>query len=247
MAISDYYLTINCCNFHLIKLSIMKQILFIALLIAGLSACKSTQKISSKAETTIMYVAGQQVACMGVAPQSCYLVKTDENNAWEFFYSPIDGFEFEQGYRYKLEVAQLKIENPPADASSIKYKLVKVLTKEEDIINPQALYDIWGVVWMNGRDISPATVSQTMELNTAKMSVLGQAGCNNYRGGFKFTDKTNGIEFTPLASTKMYCPNMKYEDEFMKTIASVDSFYRYNQTLIFFSQGKMVLQLRRID
>ena len=44
-------------------------------------------------------------------------------------YSPIEGFEYEEGYEYVIEVKTENIDNPPIDGSSIKYILTKIISK----------------------------------------------------------------------------------------------------------------------
>ena len=50
---------------------------------------------------------------------------------WNLFYSQIEGFSYEPGYEYVLQVRKEKIDNPPADGSSIRYRLVKVVSKTQ--------------------------------------------------------------------------------------------------------------------
>lgn len=98
--------------------------------------------------STVRYtVASRQGDCVGVAPQKCMLIKKGDAADWEFFYSSIEGFQYEPGYEYILEVREEKLDNVPVDASSIKYTLVRELSKvqkesenlpvsEEEIIYP---------------------------------------------------------------------------------------------------------------
>ncbi|AVR47509.1 hypothetical protein C7S20_16225 [Christiangramia fulva] len=48
---------------------------------------------------------------------------------WKYFYDEIEGFDYQPGYIYELQVRKKKVNNPPQDASSIKYILVKVISK----------------------------------------------------------------------------------------------------------------------
>ncbi len=62
-----------------------------------------------------------------------YLVQ--ENNKigtdqWNFFYSEIEGFDFEWGFVYELVVEKQQVENPPQDGSSIRYILKEVISKK---------------------------------------------------------------------------------------------------------------------
>jgi len=78
-------------------------------------------------ETKILYVDSKLVDCVGIAPQQCMLVREDPNSDWEMFYDSIEGFEYQEGTQYKISVTITNIENPPADASSLKYTLVEIL------------------------------------------------------------------------------------------------------------------------
>lgn len=77
-----------------------------------------------------LYVDSEKVDCVGVAPQKCYRVREDPSEDWRFFYSEIAGFEFEPGYQYELLVREEKVKNPPADGSSLRWELIKVVSKE---------------------------------------------------------------------------------------------------------------------
>ena len=49
---------------------------------------------------------------------------------WGVFYNHIEGFEFEKGYEYVLQVRRDTVPNPAQDASSLKYTLIEVVSKE---------------------------------------------------------------------------------------------------------------------
>lgn len=88
-----------------------------------------------KENEKIYWVAGTMVDCIGVAKMNCIQIQEGnkiEDNNWRLFYNDIEGFEYEPGYLYKLIVKEetLPIETLPADASSLKVSLVKVLEKK---------------------------------------------------------------------------------------------------------------------
>ena len=70
--------------------------------------------------------------CVGVGPQKCMQVRENPDSDWEFFYDGIHGFDFQEGASYKLEVIIKEVENPPADASSQKYILHRILEASMD-------------------------------------------------------------------------------------------------------------------
>ena len=81
-----------------------------------------------EANHKIMEVAPTKVDCMGVAPMKCLQVR-ETGGQWTTFHAPIKGFDFQEGWRYRLQVAVTKVENPPADTSNLTYMLVRLLDK----------------------------------------------------------------------------------------------------------------------
>lgn len=133
----------------------MKRIVFVlAIALTTLAACKNgktetstdetavqTSEQKSEAEKTVeakelenietFTIASHREDCTGVVKMKCLLVKKGDGTEWEFFYSPIEGFNYEEGFEYKLEVRTEEIENPPADSSSVRYILVNEISKEK--------------------------------------------------------------------------------------------------------------------
>ena len=83
----------------------------------------------SKDNEKSIYIADTMVNCTSVAAQKCLQIKENEKDNWSNLFTNIEGFDFEEGYSYKLKVEVTKIENPPADASSEKYVLLEILKK----------------------------------------------------------------------------------------------------------------------
>ncbi|MFZ3193107.1 MAG: DUF4377 domain-containing protein [Moraxellaceae bacterium] len=74
-------------------------------------------------------VAPVLVDCVGVAPMKCLHYRKVGDIEWLNHYSGIDGFEYQPDYRYVLEVKQTPVINPPADASSLRWELVRIVEK----------------------------------------------------------------------------------------------------------------------
>lgn len=104
----------------------MKKLVFIFTLFSFiLMACKETKIVSIKSSL---------VDCQGEGIQKCMQYKVQGEDNWQLFYDEIEGFVYEEGYKYELEVDVEKIDNPPADGSSLKYTLKRVITKEKDVL-----------------------------------------------------------------------------------------------------------------
>ena len=80
----------------------------------------------STTEVLEVEVAPELVDCVGVAPMKCMVVDG------EFFYGSIDGFDYEEGYVYKLRIEQYEAypgREPPQDASKYGYRLIELISK----------------------------------------------------------------------------------------------------------------------
>lgn len=77
-----------------------------------------------------LYVDSKLVDCVGVEARKCLRVRETPEQAWELFYDEIHGFTFEPGYVYTLRVSVEAVDNPPADASSLRYELIEVIDKD---------------------------------------------------------------------------------------------------------------------
>ena len=93
-----------------------KFLVVFAIVVFSFSCSNSSKKI--------VYIGDAKVDCEGEASQKCLQIKEEGQTDWTYFYDHIEGFDYEAGFFYKLKVKVTKIENPPADASSLHYRLI---------------------------------------------------------------------------------------------------------------------------
>ncbi|MDR0575510.1 MAG: DUF4377 domain-containing protein [Tannerella sp.] len=62
---------------------------------------------------------------------SRYIVKFEDDQEWSLFYCPIEGFEYEEGHEYVINVKVINVSDPLMDASSKEYKLNYIISCEE--------------------------------------------------------------------------------------------------------------------
>ena len=178
-------------------------------------ACTSNNEVQSK----ILYVADHLEDCVGVSPQSCMLVKESQEQDWTFFYGEIEGFNFEKGFNYELLVEEIQVENPPADASSIRYVLKKIVSKTASV-NSEDLLKEWTVVKIKGLD--QLSSSPTLNFEKEESKVGGFAGCNNYFS--TYTVEENALTFGNTGATRKLCEDMTAEDAFLKSLSQIARF-----------------------
>ncbi len=99
------------------------------LLVVGCTQPNSSAEVSPMGEVVTLYVGPAQVDCVGVGPRKCLQVRYSLADDYQLFYDDIAGFEYEPGYTYELLVEKTPVENPPADASSVRWSLVEVVAK----------------------------------------------------------------------------------------------------------------------
>ncbi|MTC60922.1 DUF4377 domain-containing protein [Providencia rustigianii] len=109
------------------KLLLASSVIF---LLAGCQTGASTNTMKPTTNNKTFYVDSSLADCVGVAPMKCMKVKEKPADNWQYFYGSIQGFTYEPGYNYVLEVQQFDVPNPPADAPSVRYELVKIIEKK---------------------------------------------------------------------------------------------------------------------
>ncbi len=74
-----------------------------------------------------LWIKGETVDCIGEAPQKCLQVADAEDGEYLYFYDSIAGFTFEEGTSYVIDVEITEVADPPADGSSLSYRLIEVI------------------------------------------------------------------------------------------------------------------------
>lgn len=165
------------------------------------------------ADAVRLYVGPERLDCVGVAPQKCYLVKRQLEDDWTYFYDEIHGFDHVDGFAYELIVEEQAIDDPPADASALRYVLIEVVSKHpaateshslprvENLIDRLWQLQTMGVVGNEEPLIEGSSI--TLEL-TRDGRIRGSAGCNRFFAEYKVT-QTDSVAYGPLGITRMTC------------------------------------------
>lgn len=181
----------------------------------------------SSSKNNTYWVSGIKTECSaGAGKAQCLTVYkgNDLANAQrENFYAPIEGFVFEEGFFKKIKVKEEKLpaQNVPADASSIKYTLIKELEKTQD--KRSALNGKWTLTEQNGNPINRSIVLPILEIDVTGNNIYGTGGCNRYNAAIKTLTQT-GLAFGPVMSTRMACNNENIETQYFKALEQVSNF-----------------------
>ena len=78
-----------------------------------------------------LFVREQLADCQGEAPMKCLQVRAAPTEEWRNLYAPIEGFDYEPAHAYELRVEVTQLAKPAADASSLRYRLLEVVSKQK--------------------------------------------------------------------------------------------------------------------
>jgi heat shock protein HslJ len=202
--------------------------------------------ILAKSKTQILVIADRMADCTGVAPMKCLQIKLPQDEKWTLFYGVIENFQYIAGYTYVVRVAVDTVKNPPADGSSKKYRLKKILSREKtssDQMPTQATSNIYANAWqltrIEGKEIN--TTKAYIEFNEKDARFGGNTGCNRMSGSFTKTDSS--IKFSQIISTKMFCQDTsEVENAFTRNLEKAARFEIKDGKLYLFADETTVLE-----
>ena len=197
------------------------------------------------------WVNSYRTPCVGVAPMECLQIRRGTSEAWEMFYSKIEGFDFEPGYMYRIRVREERLDPAlvPADASSIRYTLVSI---EEKVPDPKLhINDIWMLQELEGREVTEEALSDRLkrpflEFHLHEGRYMGSDGCNTLRGVIA-TLGDRELQLGPAMSTRMSCGDMSIPNAFHELLSRVDAYKLQEGTLILIGGNKELLTFRKTD
>jgi heat shock protein HslJ len=97
----------------------------------------------------------------------------------------------------------------------------------------------WKLAEINGKPvIRDGNVAKEayMMLNKAEKRLQGNAGCNTISGPYQLSDG-NKITLGNIISTKMACPAMDVETQFLQALQTADTYSRFGDTLLLNKAG----------
>ncbi len=204
-----------------------------------LSSCVTTTK------TNTFWTSGYKTEASGGAGkmQVINIHKGDDldKGTWEYFYTPIQGFEFEEGYMQKIEVKETKIDpsKVPADASSIRYDLVKVIEKQKD--TRMEIHGDWTLATINNNPINRMVILPSLNIDLTKMQISGNGGCNILSGKIESITKSS-IKLGPIMATLKACIEPNIESEYFLELNNIKSYEVKNSMLTFVNEkGENIL------
>ncbi len=108
--------------------------------------------------------------CQTITDRYCLKYNEDDGNERVNLFEKIDGFDYQVGYKYQLKILQTKINNPPADGSSYKYKLLE--KSSETLVEEPIQYGI--DLFPSGIDFLNVPIDKAMITSWSSSSIILQ-------------------------------------------------------------------------
>lgn len=160
-----------------------------------------------ESKVRILTIASEMKPCVfGMMMTECLQKRTGVGR-WSSLYGGISGFDFVPGNIYRLLVLETKVENPPADGSSIEYSLLRILSKKSVVQNMDMnLLGEWYMIGYNDMSLLALSSirSQDLTLSITKDRFSARI-CNSISGNYKGVAWALQTSYT--MSTKMACQN----------------------------------------
>ena len=179
------------------------------------------------------YVADRTIACAGNF--ECIQIREKASAPWRVYPDTIEGFNYQEGYEYKISVKPVPTLNTLSGIYDEKYKLVKILSKKKTAYKPtdKLANKKWIMRSMDDtkRTISvPDTSGIFVEFDLKTGTANGKGVCNTFHTAFACKDTT--ITFTNFATTKMMCKGQAFEGVVLNFIKIATTWKLHGNQLI---------------
>lgn len=83
----------------------------------------------------------------------------------------------------------------------------------------------WQIVALQGSPVEAGEDMPYIDLNGLKKAMNGFAGCNYIHGSFRINTVKHSLQFGPVASTRMACPQMSLESTVLELLPKTASYH----------------------
>jgi hypothetical protein len=166
----------------------------------ALTACGGTGPSEQAPRIYTIEVLPSTQDCMGwVYSWPCLTVREEPDGQPQRLLEGIQGFAYQWGHRYRIEIAEYVVPDPPQDGSSRRFELRRVLEDELIPVGTEFIYLAWAgsrSVLRKDADHLNFFLGVTIPCGDA-CTAIGAAIDAEHR--FELTLRHTGISATPLA------------------------------------------------
>lgn len=115
-------------------------------------------------------------------------------------------------------------------------------------VTDSRLHDIWALEKLNGKTVSATDFTKeipNLEINSSTNTFTGFAGCNRMNGAIFF--EMGLLRFTNIITTRMACPAINKEAQFLKALQSTTTYKVENLRLTLSNPSGEKLVFKKVD
>jgi len=96
----------------------------------------------------------------------------------------------------------------------------------------------WQLVQLYGRSIQPEEGKFLLTFSAEEGRLAGVGACNRIAGKFT-TDESRALKLGPILSTRMACPGLEQEQQFIRALESATHYDMDGPMMLLFSDGEI--------
>ncbi len=202
------------------------------------AVCTLLHLISLAQKKEIIWIADRTVVC---GDKDCLQTKKKKKDNW----APVTGggqimgFDYQEGYQYKIAII-------PAQNATDKFR-IKIFSKKKTGYNPATKLESKKWILYSFYDgehpFSWEDTSMFAQFSLSETKVSGKIVCNTFTG--KFTADSSAIHIADIATTKVLCSGLPFENAILALLAEMTKWRVEVNTLILSStDGKKTMRLK---
>ncbi len=203
-----------------------------------------TLMLNSCSENKIIYIAPAMHDCEEGDEKKCLQFKENKEDDWQLFNGDIDGFNYKEGFLYKIEVKISKAKGSSKEDEQLTFELVQIIYQESSkqaVLPNVSIEGQWTVKRLSGVD----TLEKEPTLSFKDGQISGNAGCNNYSASCNI--EGNSLAIGLAMATKMYCTNMTIEKAFFDCLKKAKTFKKEGKVLFIYDGNGDELLFCQLD
>lgn len=176
-----------------------------------------------------LVIAPAPVACFGDPPATCLSVSEPDGDRWQMRFDEIDGFTYEPGYTYEVDVTEPPVKNELAITPRLA--LVRVVSKQPGagVASPLG-HGAWRLQSISGAGQDAADAKITASFHGGGW-VDGFGGCNSYLAALAVDGQKITISTPTTGGEDCATAVHDREQTFVAALAKAQSFAISGDTL----------------
>lgn len=217
----------------------MKRYIF-PILVLTLMGCVTTKSEDADSSEVTPGIYAGKIICEVCPKESTVLhLRADGTFAWKD--SVADGNRWESANGITLRTGKNKSVQLVAESDKLRTVVARKSGVRRDYYLqkfPDVFGKTWTLVTLGAAQLKADVANRpTLLLSGTELRAAGSSGCNAYSGGFALS-QGHGIDFGPIAATKMFCHDALYEADFFQMLGHADRLQLEADTLVLYGQRK---------